>query len=460
MLAKTRYKIAKKVHEHHRKVKKQARKNNRKKQKIKDSGIPNSLPFKSQVIEEIRNIKRKEDHVRKANRAELKEIRQSNREKEIFKLRGIECSNRFESLKEKILEAASAKAAQAKPHQEATSTASVSNIKHFYKEFKKVIETADVIIEVLDARDPLATRSAEIEECVAKSGSNKKLVLLLNKCDLIPQENLEKWLKYLRNDYPTIAFKASTQKQKNKLSRKKQSVLSTTEAMLTCSRCFGANDVLELLKNYCRYVNLTFWCNLITIHYLCINFRNDGIMTSINVGVVGFPNVGKSSVINSLKCSRACNVGAVPGLTKTLQLVNLDKNIKLLDCPGIVYANVDKFQEETQGDDKKLKSVIALRNALSIDQLEDPIGPVEAILEKVSKNNILLLYGIPDFDDVEKFLAHIARRFGLIKKGGIPEINGAAKRVLNDWNTGKIKYFTEPPQSTNRATIVSQMQTN
>lgn len=119
MLAKTRYKIAKKVHEHHRKVKKQARKNNRKKQKIKDSGIPNSLPFKSQVIEEIRNIKRKEDHVRKANRAELKEIRQSNREKEIFKLRGIECSNRFESLKEKILEAASAKAAQAKPHQEA-----------------------------------------------------------------------------------------------------------------------------------------------------------------------------------------------------------------------------------------------------------------------------------------------------------------------------------------------------
>ena len=66
--------------------------------------------------------------------------------------------------------------------------------------------------------------------------------------------------------------------------------------------------------------------------------RNTGVKTSITVGIVGLPNVGKSSIINSLKRSKACQVGAIPGVTKAMQEIQLDKHIKLLDSPGIVMA--------------------------------------------------------------------------------------------------------------------------
>lgn len=90
-----------------------------------------------------------------------------------------------------------------------------TSLKTFYKEFKKVVEAADVIIEVLDARDPIGSRCPQAEEMIM-SGS-KKLILLINKIDLVPKENVQKWLKYLRNQYPTVAFKSSTQNQNEKL---------------------------------------------------------------------------------------------------------------------------------------------------------------------------------------------------------------------------------------------------
>ncbi|XP_037368243.2 guanine nucleotide-binding protein-like 3-like protein [Talpa occidentalis] len=85
--------------------------------------------------------------------------------------------------------------------------------KAYYKEFCKVVEYSDVILEVLDARDPLGCRCFQMEEAVLRAEGNKKLVLVLNKIDLVPKEIVEKWLNYLRNELPTVAFKASTQHQ-------------------------------------------------------------------------------------------------------------------------------------------------------------------------------------------------------------------------------------------------------
>ena len=85
--------------------------------------------------------------------------------------------------------------------------------KAYYRVLKQVIEESDVIIEVLDARDPEGCRSEEIEQEALKQ--NKKVILILNKIDLVPPQNARMWQKYLRREFPCIMFKANTQSQKN-----------------------------------------------------------------------------------------------------------------------------------------------------------------------------------------------------------------------------------------------------
>ncbi|KAK6175475.1 hypothetical protein SNE40_013934 [Patella caerulea] len=411
-------KVKKKVKEHKKKLKKAAKKNPQFKKGKRDPGIPNSLPDKELILQEAE--KRKHEAVQERERQ--KELRKKEREKLRNKKRNLDSFVQDALKKQKAYEKKKSVSDKENSLSQTGGKPIENSLKTFYKEFRKVIDQADVILEVLDARDPLGSRCQEVEQAVLSAGTNKKLVLLLNKIDLVPKENVEAWLKYLRNEFPTIAFKASTQSQSENLSHSKLDLSKISDELYRSSHCLGAEMLMNLLRNYCR---------------------NQGFKMAIRVGVVGFPNTGKSSIINSLKRSKTCNVGATPGVTRMMQEIQLDKHIKLLDSPGVVMATG--------------KSDVAqiLRNVVKIETLPDPIEAVDAIVKRCNKEQLMLHYSVVDYKDVREFLALLATRLGKLNKGGIPNVNKAARIVLQDWVSGKITYFTHPPEQRSLPSYVS-----
>lgn len=297
-----------------------------------------------------------------------------------------------------------------------------SSTKAFMRELRKVIERSDVIIQVLDARDPEGTRSRWVEEEVRKrEADGKKLLGVVNKIDLVPRANLESWLKHLRHYFPCMPFKSSTQSQRHNLSQNAVPVTQNAKpgekAVLAelpvTSSSLGAPALLHLLKQYA----------LSTPH------------SSLTVGVVGYPNVGKSSLINSLKRSRACAVAAMPGKTRVTQEVILDKGVKIIDCPGVVLADMGLSGSDEQSRAKQAE--IMLRNCIKAELVEDPIAPVEVILNKTDPALLMRLYNVPEFADVREFLIRIA-----LVRGRLGKVCGLSMARYKGRLTGRAVYPT------------------
>lgn len=415
-----RAKIDRKARETHRKQRKEAKKGNGGVfKRRKDPGVPSMIPMREQLLEKMREERAKELAQKAARKALHFGSSAAGDEDE-----DMEDS---EPLSEEALLASMVQNAQAAsesftPAPEASEFADASlNIdssrRAFYREFKEVFENSDVILMVLDARDPQGCRVKEVEESVLATGGKKRLVMVLNKIDLVPRENVQGWIKYIQREFPCVAFKASTQEGRTHLSH---------SSSTTGSEAYGADGLLQLLKNYARSGNLN-------------------KKLRVRVGVVGYPNVGKSSLINSLKRSRVCNVGATPGVTTARQEIHLDSTVSLIDCPGIV------FNHQAEGENASLM----LRNCLKVEQLADPITPALEALSRIQPAVLQRLYALPETqaENSSALLAVIAKRLGKLKRGGVPDLEATARHILNDWNNGKIAYYTPVP--TDKAHLLS-----
>lgn len=107
----------------------------------------------------------------------------------------------------------------------------------------------------------------------------------------------------------------------------------------------------------------------------------------------------------------------------------------LLDSPGVVLSTKDQSDS------------LILRQAIKVEELNDPIRPVEAIIARIEKEELLKLYELEDFSAVEELLGHVSRKKGFLKSGGVPNFDQAARKVIRDYLDGKMKYFTPAPAS-------------
>jgi len=267
--------------------------------------------------------------------------------------------------------------------------------KRIWGEFYKVVDCSDVVLHVIDARDVPGTRCTMIETHIAKNAPHKHLVFVLNKIDLVPNWVAKRWIGELAAVRPTIAFHASE------------------------THAFGKGALISLLRQFGK-------------------LHSD--KKQISVGVIGYPNVGKSSVINTLISKKSCKVAPIPGETKIWQYITLFRNIYLIDCPGVVV--------DTAGD---TETDSVLKGVVRAERLETPEDFVEAILARVKREHIAAHYGLPKegegtWVDGLDIMEKIARKTGRLLKGGEPCLRSAAIYLIIDFQRGRLPHYVAPPE--------------
>ncbi len=247
----------------------------------------------------------------------------------------------------------------------------------FWSIVNAVIDQSDILLEVLDSRLPDMTRNAEVEEKVKRAG--KKLILVLNKADLIGQRTAEKEKRKFTKEYPVV-FVSTREHQGTKLLRE------------------------AILKNANK--------------------------DEITVGVLGYPNTGKSSIINVLKGRKAAPTSPQSGHTRSLQRIRVTSRIMMLDTPGVV-----PFEEKDE-----VKHVL-IGSVMHSDVENPDLSACEIIKHCNGLDETIMLkyYDVSAAPDEYTLLEQIAKKRNIVGRGGVLDIERTARLVIQDWQMGKIK---------------------
>jgi large subunit GTPase 1 len=327
----------------------------------------------------------------------------------------------------------------------------------FWRQLWRVIERSDVVVQIVDARNPELFRCTDLEMYVKEVSPLKQNLILINKADYLTEEQRKEWAGYLSGDHMNntkLAFFSAIQEDdedqeddddKENDDHEESSDEDDDEDNFTSSSYWSApvNDVSEAdfaAFNEEDVIKFTDPTEIFTSSRLMDYFRSlKRTETEIlTVGFIGYPNVGKSSTINKILKSKKVRVSETPGKTKHFQTLVLADDLTLCDCPGLVMPSFASS-----------KADMLLNGILPIDQLKDHVPPFNLLLTRIPTFVLESTYGLvlpktPVILTSEQVLTAYAVLRGFMTPGGCPDKSRGARVLLKDYVSGKMLYCRAP----------------
>uniref|UniRef100_A0A1A9X4K9 Large subunit GTPase 1 homolog n=1 Tax=Glossina brevipalpis TaxID=37001 RepID=A0A1A9X4K9_9MUSC len=352
----------------------------------------------------------------------------------------------------------------------------------FWRQLWRVIERSDVVVQIVDARNPLLFRNEDLEKYVTEVNANKINMILINKSDLLTAQQRQHWAEYFQQEGIRTAFFSATlsdkelkqpeQTKEAKLNEVNRKDIEKTKNHAESEEGKTTLHDLEELKNAANEINQAL--DKLEEKLESIEkqipypkmFNNNSKLLSreeligffktvyqgptytknvITIGLVGYPNVGKSSTINALMTEKKVSVSATPGKTKHFQTLYLEKDCLLCDCPGLVMPSF-----------VLTKADMILNGILPIDQMRDHVPAVNLLCSRIPRHVLEDTYGIiiakpMEGEDPqrsphsEELLLAYGYNRGFMTSNGQPDQARSARYVLKDYVNGRLLYCTAPP---------------
>lgn len=251
---------------------------------------------------------------------------------------------------------------------------------------ENIVQMSDIILEILDLRFVKETRNSEIEGMIRKQ--NKKIIYVFNKSDLIDKAKIDR--EYVSSLRPGV--------------------------FVSCVYRKGIGDLRDKIKAISKQVENP----------------ADKFQDKITVGVIGYPNTGKSSVINLLAGKNVTRVSPESGFTKGIQKISLTSTIVLLDSPGIIP------NKEYSSSNVQMMSRHTKLGARGYNQIKYPEIAVSDLIKEYPEV-FDKFYEVESKGNAEILIEELGRKRGLLKKGNEVNEDKTARLVLKDWQEGRIR---------------------
>ena len=271
----------------------------------------------------------------------------------------------------------------------------------YWEVVERIIHESDLVLEVLDARLVEFSRNEQVEELIKAEG--RPLIFVINKTDLVSREKLQEQVRKLKK-IGGVVFISTKKKGESKV---------LLYAIKKAFKKYGKREVEERDKFAPK-----------------IRFRE--AKAGIVVGVLGYPNVGKSSIINSLAYKKKVKVSKKSGTTHGIHWINITGDIKLIDSPGVIPL---KKEDEIR---------YGLIGAKDTEALKNPEIVAHAVIKlflKEDKKTFEEFYKIElgDEKDVEEIVNKIAKKKSYLLKGGRFDEHRTFMEIVRDWQQGRLR---------------------